>query len=386
MRTTDVVVIGAGITGLSAAYRLARAGAKVIVLDKGRTAYEASSRATGYLSLRGDCPPEVPLAMVAEKVWGTLDEELGYPTEWTPKGRLWAACNEAEWRDIRETYEQFSKTPVGFELIDGKRCRELVPQMTDDVIGGIHTPRSGHANAQRTSQAYAWAFRDRGGEILENCPVLKVATTAGRVIGVETVHGPVHAGVVVSCAGPQNALIAAQFGVEFPIAAARFEALVTAPLSPLYQVALIAHQLSVRQTGRGNLHVSGGPHEWVHTHLMGEVPKPNTPIVRGMARRVVELLPAIGNTAVVRCWSGVTEVTPDQMCIFERFESPEGLVMASTAGHGFGMSAAAGLVLSDLALHGRTELPAANLSLRRFAGLPTDWRERIHWNPGSYNT
>jgi sarcosine oxidase subunit beta len=386
MRTADVAIIGAGITGLSTAYWLAKQGAKVVVLDKGRTAYEASSRATGYLSLRGDSPPEVPLAMEAERLWHTLDEELGYPTEWTQKGRLWAACDEFEWGQIKETFTEFSKTDVGFQLIDGKRCRELVPQMTDKVIGGIYTPRSGHANAQRTSQAFAWAFVDRGGEILEYHPVLRVITAGGRVTGVETEHGTVHAPVVVSCAGPQNGLIAEQLGLHFPIATARFEAMITAPLPPLYQTALIAHQVSARQTLRGNLHVSGGPHEWIDAVLTREPAKPTTPIIRNLARRLLELLPSVGNIQVLRTWSGVTEVSPDQMCIIEKFASPDGLIMASMSGHGFGMAPSAGLALSELALHGKTRLPVADLSLQRFAGLPRDWRERINWRAGSYNT
>lgn len=385
-RKADVVIVGAGIVGLSTAYWLAKAGAKVVVLDKGQTAYEASSRATGYVSLRGDCPREVPLAMVAEKLWDTLHDELGYPTEWTQAGRLWAACNESEWADIKETYAQFSKTPIGFQLIDGKQCRELVPQITDMVVGGIYTPRSGHANPQRASQAFAWAFCDKGGEILENHAVLKINTASGRVTGVETPRGTVHADCVIACAGPQNALLAGQLGIEFPVAVARFEALVTAPVAPMYQTALIAHQLSARQTKRGNLHVNGGPHEWVRVDLTSESPKPNTPIVRSIARRVVELFPRLGNVPVLRCWSGLVEVTPDQMCILERFETPSGLIMVSMAGHGFGMAPAAGQALSHLALAGKSEHPIEDLSLRRFSRLPGDWRERIRWSPGNYNT
>ena len=46
METFDLIVVGAGIVGLSTAWRARKAGAKVLVLDKGATAYEASSRAT----------------------------------------------------------------------------------------------------------------------------------------------------------------------------------------------------------------------------------------------------------------------------------------------------------------------------------------------------
>lgn len=69
MEKADAVIIGAGIIGLSAGYWLAKNGAKVIVLDKGRVAWEASGRATGFLSLRGEQPLEAPLAAAANKLW-----------------------------------------------------------------------------------------------------------------------------------------------------------------------------------------------------------------------------------------------------------------------------------------------------------------------------
>src|SRR5262245_56104538 len=96
MTTADVVIIGAGIIGLSSGYWLAKAGAKVIIVEKGRAGFEASSRATGFLSLRGEQPLESPLAVEAEWLWHTLDKELESPTEWRPGGRLWAAVTQDE--------------------------------------------------------------------------------------------------------------------------------------------------------------------------------------------------------------------------------------------------------------------------------------------------
>jgi sarcosine oxidase subunit beta len=386
VRTADVAVIGAGLLGLSAGYWLAKAGVKVIVLDKGRTAYEASSRATGYLSLRGDSYPEIPLAKEAERLWDTLDEELGYPTEWQRSGRLWAATNEEEWTQIKALYRDFAKTDLGFRLIEPRQVRDLVPQITDATLGGVYTPRSGHANPQRTSQAFAWAFQDRGGEICEFEPVTRVRTSGGKVTGVDTTKGSIDAPVVISCAGPQNGLIAEQVGIVFPVASARFEAMITAPLPPLYQTALIAHGLSIRQTKRGNLHINGGPHEWVSVKAAGEPAKPTTPLLRHLARRVVEVLPSVAGIQLLRCWAGIVDVTPDTMCAIERFTSPEGLVMASAASHGFGMAPSMGRVLADLALNGKTPIEIEGLSLSRFQGLPPDWRERIGWQPGAFNT
>ncbi|MBE2278088.1 MAG: FAD-binding oxidoreductase [Rhodobacteraceae bacterium] len=386
MENFDVIIVGAGIVGLSTAWRAARAGARVLVLDKGPTAYEASSRATGYLSLRGETPEESPLAQAAERLWDGLDEELGYPTEWTQKGRLWAAITPQAFDALQITFQSFQRTGIPFEFIDAKTCRELIPALTPHTLGGIHTPRAGHANPQRTSQAFAWAFQDLGGEIREYTPVLDLLTRGGRISGVRTPWGEIHAGSVVLCAAAHNAALLAPLGIDFPVAPVRLEAFVTAPLPPLFDQAFIAHGLAIRQTRRGNIHVNGGPHEWTAAGVATEMPKPTTPLVRNIARRLFEVFPTLRHAQMLRSWAGIIDVTPDQITIVHAFDAPKGLIAASSAGHGFGMSPSLGLALADLALQGRTDMPVASLSLARFADLPQDWRRIWNWQPGSYNT
>jgi len=386
MTTADVVIIGGGIIGLSSGYWLAKAGAKVVILEKGRVGWEASSRATGFLSLRGEQPLESPLAVEAERLWHTLDAELGSPTEWNAGGRLWAATTPEEWDELQETYKLFSETGIPFRLIEGKEARKIVPCLLENVIGGIHTTRSGHANPQRTTQAFAWAFVRHGGEILENTPAIGIVTKAGKVAGVKTPDLVIETATVVNCAGPQVGLVAEMVGVNVPVAAARLEAMVTVPLPPLFQVALVAHGLSLRQARRGNIHFNGGPHEWIDVELTKSPAKPNTPIIRNMARRLAELFPSLANVQVLRSWGGVVEMTPDVNCIIERLDEPDGLIIATTSGHGFGMAPSVGLAISELALNGNTNLPIASLGLARFAKLDPKWKQRRNWTPGNYNT
>lgn len=386
MERFDLIVVGAGIVGLSTAWRARKAGARVVVLDKGATAYEASSRATGFLSLCGASPAEAPLAQVAEGLWDSLDEDLGYPTEWTQKGRFWGALTPTELTDMTAAFPSYQENVGGFELLDAKACRALIPALTPQILGGIYTPRAGHANPQRTSQAFAWAFQDLGGEIREHAPVLEVLTAGDRVKGVRTPQGEIHAASVVICAGAHAAPLLAPLGIVFPVAPARLDTMVTAPLPPMFEQALVIHGLAIRQTTRGNLHLNGGAHEWVEAGLAAEVPKPTTPIVRQIVRRLTEVFPTLRNAQLLRSWAGVIDATPDLVTLVHAFDTPRGLVACSSAGHGFGMSPALGLALSELALQGRTELPVAQLSLARFSKLPADWRRVWNWQAGKYNT
>lgn len=386
MEKADVVIIGAGVIGLSAGYWLAKQGAKVIILDKGRAAWEASGRATGFLSLRGEQPLEAPLAAAAEKLWATLDEELGYPTEWMPGGRLWVALEEDRWTELKNICPQWQAAGIPVQLLDGAGARAIAPCLADSTLGGLYTTRGGHANPLRTSQAFAWAFRDLGGEVRENTPATGVRVEGGKVVAVETPQGSIATPVVVNCAGPQVALLSAMVGVQVPLAPVRLEAMVTAPLPRLFDVAMVGHGLSLRQTRRGNIHFNGGPHEWIDVDLTAEPAKPNTPIVRNIARRLAELFPAVANIQALRSWAGIVEVTPDQTCIIDKLSSPEGLIVATASGHGFGLAPSLGQAIAGLALDGRSRIPIDGLDLSRFATLDPDWRSSRRWVAGAYNT
>jgi len=384
MARADAVIIGAGIIGLSAAYWLAKSGASVIVLDKGRVAWEASGRATGFLSLRGEQPLEAPLAASADKLWLTLDEQLGYPTEWMPGGRLWVALEENGWRELKDLCPPWNAAGIPVRLIDGAAARAIAPCLSDQVIGGLHTHRGGHAHPQRATHAFAWALRDLGGEIRENSPATGITLSGGKVSAVETPAGAIATPVVINCAGPQTGLIAAMIGVDVPMAPARLEAMVTVPLPRLFDVAMVGHGLSLRQTRRGNIHFNGGPHEWIDVDLTSEPAKPNTPIIRNIARRLAELFPSLARTPVLRSWAGVIDVTPDQTCIIERL--PEGMIIAAASGHGFGLAPAIGQAIAGLAREGESPIPIAGLGLSRFARLDRGWRQKRRWTAGAYNT
>src|SRR6267142_6282346 len=85
-----VVIIGGGVTGLSAAWWLARAGTDVLVIDKGIVGWEASGRNGGGASHHFS-----PLFAEEQRLWPQMDELLGYPTEYQ-RGRVRVALDEKQ--------------------------------------------------------------------------------------------------------------------------------------------------------------------------------------------------------------------------------------------------------------------------------------------------
>ena len=164
------------------------------------------------------------------------------------------------------------------------------------------------------------------------------------------------------------------------------EILVTTALEPRLKYRLHGNGLYGAQTLRGNLIFGGGPHEWTDVGLTTEPSKPNTPLVRNIARRLAELLPGFKNARVLRNWAGIVEQTPDQYPIIDMLDEPEGFVLVTASAHGFGISPATGQAVCDLITTGKSRVPIDGLKLERFDEVPDDWREQVGWQVGAYNT
>ena len=379
--SADVVVIGAGVSGLSSAWFLARAGREVVVIEKGTVGSEASGRNGGMISERVDEPPLIPMAVESLKLWAALDDELGYPIEFIQEGRLQVAVSEEEMGELLTERDVALRHGISVDVVDPSEIRDLVPGITERTLGGIFYPNGGHANPQRTVQAFAWAFQDLGGRLYQNTAVTGIHVAGGRVSSVETTTGAIEAEVVVGAAGPQTGLMAEMVGVHVPVAPARVEMLATAPLEPLFRIALVGNGLYGRQAARGNLLFGGGPHEWTDVGLTADPGKPNTPLIRNIARRLAELLPGAADVPVIRSWAGVVEQAPDYLPVIGIPDRPGNYVVVTASAHGFGITPATGKVVSDLVLHGESSIDISGLGLGRFADVGPDWRQERGWVP-----
>ncbi|MEE9248139.1 MAG: FAD-dependent oxidoreductase [Dehalococcoidia bacterium] len=386
MDRADVVIIGGGVTGLSSGYWLAKAGKDVVIVEKGNIGMEASGRAGGLISAGRDNASVIPTIVESLKIWPTLEEELGYPTEFVYKGRLKAAMTEEDMDRVYEMLEDYHNNGLRAEVVDTKEMQDLVPGLSEKALGGLFTLDGGHANPQRTVQAYAWGFQDRGGRLYQNTAVTGITVKNDRIFSVETTAGSIRTDFVVSAAGPQTGLLGEMVGVHIPIAPCRAESIVTVPLEPRFEISLVGNGLYGRQTKKGNLHFGGGPLEWIDVEATTQPPKPSTHMVRNIARRLAELLPGVEDIRVLRGWAGIVESTPDSEPIIDRLDYPEGFIVAVQSGHGFAPSPATGVAVRDLVLQGEASFDISEFRFDRFNGIPRSWRQAMGWQPGAYNT
>jgi len=292
------------------------------------------------------------------------------------------ALTEGQLALYRRNAEIAAERGFRSEPLDPKQLRELVPIVGDEVVGGLYLHFGGHANPQRTVQAYAWALQDLGGRVRQHTTVTDFRMAGGRVTAVVTDQGVVGADSVVLAAGPQTGLLAGMLGVSVPLAPARDEMICTEALPLMPVGGADGNGLYGRQTRRGNLVYGGGPHEWLEGSGLGPADLPTTPLLRHLARRLAELFPRAAHLRLIRSWAGIVENTPDGLPIIDRLREPSNVVLATMSSVGFGLSPASGKAISELVLHGHCQFcDLSALRLSRFAETPPDWRARHGWLP-----
>ncbi len=373
-KSASVVVIGGGVTGLSAAWWLARDGIDVVVIDKGIVGWEASGRNGG-----GCSHYQSPLFAEEQRLWPMMDQLLGYPTEHRPE-RIIIQREQHALDHYRHVGAMCRSMGYQVDDLDSQQAQELVPLTDETCLGGIHLRFGGHANPQRTVQAFAWALQDLRGRIMQHNPVLSIETKAGKAVAVITAKGRIECDALVVAAGPQAGMLLAPLGVNFPVTSARAEMIVTEP-APMMKIGGVdGNGLYGRQTLRGNLAFGGGPHEWIAMAPDGPAARPGSPLIRNLARRVAEMFPKAAHLNVIRSWAGVIENSPDGRPILDRLTDPDNVTVASMSGVGFGLSPASGRAVRDLVVDGMCSFTdIAKLGLARFADLPADWREQRGW-------
>jgi sarcosine oxidase subunit beta len=371
-----VLVIGGGVTGLSTAWWLARSGIDVVVVDKGIVGWEASGRNGG-----GATHVFSPLFFEEQRLWPQMDELLGYPTEYQ-RHRIRIALNDLQFERMTRFATMAERQGFSCQRLDPKRLQELVPFVGANAVGGMFLDFGGHANPQRTTQAYAWALEDHGGRLLQHTIVTGITVKGGKVIEVVTNRGTFGCDVLVIAAGPQTGMLAAMVGVELPLAPARVEMIITEPLPLMRYGGVDGNGLYGRQTLRGNLAYGGGPHEWIELNGMQTPGRVSTWLCRHLSRRLAELFPKAAHARLIRSWAGIVENTPDGRPVIDRLVEPSNVIIATMSSIGFGLSPASGRAIMELVTEGRCLFTDIRpLGLARFKNIPTDWRKRMGWIP-----
>jgi glycine/D-amino acid oxidase-like deaminating enzyme len=382
--TSEVVVVGGGMVGASAAYHLARAGARPLVIEANAPAWGASGRNAGMAlaGLGGHFPRVTRIVREAGgrsildytqrsldmlEAW---DAELPRGIEWDRHGSLDLAIDEREEAQVRRMATAQAAEGLDVRIIGAEELRELAPGLAiDEVRAAKWTPGDAKLNPFRLCYALLESVRRMGGTVVTGVRVERLLARGGRASGVATSHGEVAAGSVLLATNAWTPALAPHLAAN---------------LTPIRETVCVTEMLDVsigrpgfetnrcneywRQMRTGEVVIGGYA---VADEGMGigsysirvrpEVP----PMLAGLLAR---LHPALRDARIVRCWAGLLDFASLEVPMAGPLPATNGTalpgayVAAGLTGHGHPYAPILGLLLAELMTDGE----ARTLSLAPF--------------------
>ena len=222
VRPYDAIVVGAGITGASAAHFLKKKGlARVLLVDRGEIASGGTGKSAAIVRSFYTIPVMARLAREAVRLFHGLEEEVGSDGGFRATG--FTQLIPPEWVSIvEEKVAMHRDLGIETELVPESEWRQRFPWLEADGVGAIvFEKESGYADPVRTTEAFVTAFVGAGGEFRPRTPVRAITREADRVTGVVLDAGELTAGAVINAAGPWAKPLAESVGLDLPLRAVR---------------------------------------------------------------------------------------------------------------------------------------------------------------------
>ncbi|MDT0268955.1 FAD-dependent oxidoreductase [Streptomyces sp. DSM 44915] len=354
----DVVVVGAGAVGAATACFAARAGLRVVVLDRGAPGGGTSSAGEGNVLVSDkDVGPELDLARHSQRVWRTELAEYGPRWEFEAKGGVVVAATEASRAALRELTARQRDAGIEALDVDPDELAELEPHLRPGLAGGAHYPEDAQVQPVLLVAQLLRLARESGAMVLPHEPVTGLLRTGDRVTGVRTPRRRVSAAAVVNAAGTWAGEVAALAGVRLPVLPRRGFVLVTEPLPPTIRHKVYAAEY-VGDVGSSDAALQSSPvieGTPAGTVLIGSTRervgfdrRPSPAALGALARGALGLFPALAGVRAIRAYHGFRPYCPDHLPVIGPDPRAPGLWHAcGHEGAGIGLSVGTGQLLAQ---------------------------------------
>jgi sarcosine oxidase subunit beta len=368
--TADVVIIGGGITGASAAFQLASRGVRVILCEKNFLGAGSTGRSSAIIRQHYSNEITARMALYSLRVFQNFADVVGGDAGFVQTG--FVIFVEAKDRaGLEENVAMQQHVGVNTRLMSANELRELDAHLVvPDKLAAAYEFEGGYADPASTTTSFANAAKARGAQIWQDARVTNVVVAHERVVGVETTRGFISTNTVVNCANAWAPQIGAWVNLDLPIRAERHQvATFGRPASsdrPRFVVADFAASLYYRPEG-GQLTLAGSidPAHGTLVNPDNFNQGADLEFIADCAERIQRRYPAMATAEARGGWSGIYGVTPDWHPIIDAAPHVAGFfVAAGFSGHGFKLGPAVGVMIADMVMNVST--PTAQLERTLF--------------------
>ncbi|MGD8865164.1 MAG: FAD-dependent oxidoreductase [Anaerolineales bacterium] len=368
-KTADVVVIGGGVMGASAAYHLGLAGIKDVLLIEKESYFGqgATGRCAGGIRHQFATEVNVKLSIISLDMLDRFKDETGQDPDVRKCGYLFVLTDEADLNSFQRNLQMQQGLGVASEWVTADDIQTRLPMMKfPDALGGTYNPNDGLADPNGVVMGYIQAARRSGIKAITDTEVIDIVIESSRVHSVKTQHGSVDTPIVVNAAGPWAALIGEMAGVEIPITPLRRQMITTTPLPELPAdfpfVIDFAQSLYFHREGEGILTGMSNP---------DETPGFDQSIDDDWEIQAIssaaDRMPMLEEAGRLAAWAGLYEVTPDAHPIFGPTPVEGFWIVGGFSGHGFMHGPISGKLMQEYITEGQAKtVDVSSLDLARF--------------------
>jgi len=349
-----ITIVGGGIVGAACARALARAGARVTVVEARFPGAGATAAGMGHVVVMDDSPAQRALTKRSRDLWHELADDLPVEAEWRRTGTLWVAADDHELAEAARKQAVLTEAGVQARLLDAQALLKAEPHLRPGLAGGLLVPDDAVVYPPPVAAWLLAAAARDGATVIRDAAVVAVTGDSLEPGCVRLADGRTIAGeVVVVAAGTATRRLVA--GV--PLRPRKGHLVITDRLPGFVSHQLIelgyvkrAHDVgtdsvafNVQPRATGQLLVGSSRQVDVDSRDVDPV------ILREMLERCAAFMPGLATAPAIRTWTGLRAATPDGLPLVGAWHAAPSVWLA-TGHEGLGITTALGT--AELVAHG----------------------------------
>jgi sarcosine oxidase subunit beta len=354
LKTTDVIIVGAGSVGVPTAMALGELGIKTRVIDMHPSPGQGENKhAIGGIRATHSDPGKILTCQRSLDIFARWEKQHGDNIEWLKGGYAFPVYRKTDETMLKKLLPVQKKYRLNIDYLGPEELQQVIPGINPRGLrGGTFSPDDGSISPLLTVNAFYRRAVDLGVAFHFKERVGNIQIEDGRVIGVKTDQNKYAASVVVDAAGPFSTILGRTVGIEIPVVPDSHEGAITEPVRPFFKCMVV----DIRPgPGSKNFYFYQNLHGQVIFCITPDPPMIGTDkgetsvFLPQVSARIVHLFPRLKNLRVRRTWRGLYPMTPDGSPIVGRNRQVNGLLHATgMCGQGLMLGPGAGELVARM--------------------------------------